>query len=133
MVGSGLATLALFGLAGRRGADKSIYRVVSGILRFDIFTGGIFFGCVFGVSLLELKLRLAFAALDEVTHFADGFILKGLKLLISQQSFELVFHHDSTATGVETFEVAAFVDELCVDVFVDAGHAEDVPAVVDVE
>ena len=56
MVGSGLATFALFGLAGRRGADKPIYRVVSGILRFDIFTGGIFFGRVFGVSLLELEL-----------------------------------------------------------------------------
>lgn len=133
MVRSGLAALALFGLAGRRGADKPIDRVVSGILRFDIFSGGIFFGRVFGVSLLELELRLALAALYEVAHFADGFILKVLKLLISQQSFELVLHHDGAATGVKTFEVAALVDELCIDVLVDAGHAEDVPAVVDVE
>lgn len=45
----------------------------------------------------------------------------------------MVFHHELAAADLEALEVAALVDELQVDVLVDAGHAEYVPAVVDIE
>ena len=45
----------------------------------------------------------------------------------------MVFHHDFVAADFEASEVAALVDELRVNVLVDAGHTKNVPAVIDVE
>lgn len=45
----------------------------------------------------------------------------------------MVFHHKLIAGRFEALQVAAMVDELAIYVFIDAGHAEDVPTVIDVE
>ena len=133
MVGSRLAAFALLGFAGGSGADESVDCVVPRVFRLDLLSCGVLLGCVLGISLLELELQFALAALDEVAHFPDGLVLEGLEALVAHEPLELVLHHDGGAAGVEALEVAALVDKLGVDVLVDAGHAEDVPAVVDVE
>lgn len=133
MVRGGLTGPALLGLAGDSGADEAVGGVVYGVLRFDLLAGGVFLGGVLGVALLELKLGFALAALDEVAHFADGLELHVLELLWADESLDLVLHHLEGAAILEALEVAALVGELSVNVFIDAGHAEDVPAVVYVE
>ena len=133
MVGCCLAALALLGFAGRSWADKTVDCVILGVLWFDVLAGRIFFGSVFGIALLELEFSLALAAFSQIAHFADGLVLEGFETLVPEESFELILHHDGGAAGFEAVEIAHLIDEFSVDVFVDARHAEDMPAVVDVE
>lgn len=112
MIRRGLTTFTLLSLAGTDRTYVTVDSVVSSILRIYRFTCGVFLRCIFGVTFLELKLSLAFATLDEVTHFTNGFVLKDLKLFRSEESLDLVFHHVLVASRFETFEVSAVVDEL---------------------
>ena len=133
MVRCRLAGPALLSLAGSDGTDIAVDGIVFGVLRVDRLACRVFFRRIFRVAFLELELGLALAALNEVAHFPDGLVLEYLKLLVSDEAFDLVLHHVLAAAGLEALEVASMADELGVDVLVDAGHAEDVPAVVDVE
>ena len=45
----------------------------------------------------------------------------------------MILHHEVITGHFDALEVASLVDELGVDVLVDAGHAEDMPAIVDIE
>lgn len=133
MVGSSLATFALFGLTRGSRAYESIDRIVSGVFRFDFLSCWVFLGSVFGIPLLKLKLKFTLAAFYEVAHLPNSFVLKGFETLISHETFQLVLHHDCRASWVKALEVSALVDEFRIDVLVDTGHAEDVPAVVNVK
>ena len=45
----------------------------------------------------------------------------------------MILHHKVVTGHFDALQVASLVDELGVDVFVDTGHAEDMPAIVDIE
>ena len=45
----------------------------------------------------------------------------------------MVLHHEIITGHFDALEVASLVDELGVDVLVDAGHTKDMPAIVDIE
>ena len=128
-----MATFALFGLTRGSRAYESIDSVVPGVFRFDFLSCWIFLRSVFGIPLLELELKFTLAAFDEVAHLPNSFVLKGFETLVSHEAFQLVLHHDGRASWVKAFEVSALVDEFHIDILVDTGHAEDVPAVVDVK
>ena len=126
-------TFALLCLARSIRTNKSIYSKISGVLDFDFLASAIFFGSIFSISLLELELRLALEALNQVAHLSNGFVLKGFKFSISQKTSNLVLHHCIITPDFQAFEVPSLVDKLRVNVFVDARHTEDMPAVVDIE
>ena len=126
-------TFALLCLARSIRTNKPIYSKISGILGFNFLSSAIFFGSIFRISLLELELRLALEALNQVAHLSDGFVLKSFKFSISQKTSNLVLHHCIATPYFQAFEIPSLVDKLRVDVFVDARHTEDMPAVVDIE
>ena len=84
MIGSSLTALTLLGLATTVGAYKSVQGIIFGILLLDLFTGLVLFGCIFGVSFLELELSFAFEAFEKVAHLTDSFVLQSLELSVSK-------------------------------------------------
>jgi hypothetical protein len=45
----------------------------------------------------------------------------------------LILDHIFAASWIQTFEVTALIDKLIIDIFVDAGQAEHMPAVIDIK
>ena len=133
MVRNGMAAFALLSLARSIGTGEPIQGVVPCVLRADNLSVCVFLGSILGIPLLELELSFALDTLTEVAHLPNGFVGQVFELGAANESSYLVLHHELVAAHLEAPEVPALVDELRVDVLVDAGHAEDVPAVVDIE
>lgn len=119
---------ALLGFASPARAYKPIDSVILSVLWFDRNVIGILLGRVLGITLYEVKLRLALAAADKVVHLPDGFGVELVVLLLADDAFDLLALYVDLAGGVEALEAATLVDELSVDELVDAAQAKGVPA-----
>lgn len=128
MIRRGFTGTALFSLASSTWANKPIDSIILSMLRLDRIIIRIFFGCVLGISLDEVKLCLALAAADQVVHHPDGFGIKFIVLLLADDALDLLALDVDLAGRVKALEASTFVDELRVDVLVDASEAEGVPA-----
>lgn len=93
MIRTHSTTLALFSLARSSGTYNSIDGIISGVFRFDLFAGDIFFWSIFCIPLSEFKLSFTLETFNEVAHLPDGFILKCLEFGISKETTDLVLHH----------------------------------------
>lgn len=102
MIRRSLTTFTLLSFTRSMRTYKSIESIISSILRFDLFTRWIFFRCISSISFLKLKLRFTFTTFYQITHLPNSFILQILKLLITQQPSNLIFHHNSTTPTFQT-------------------------------
>lgn len=133
MIRRNSATPALFCLAWCSRAYIAIDSKVFGILRPHNLSMCIFFWCIFSISFLKLKLCFAFETFYEITHFSYSFVLKNFKFGISQKTSNLILHHRISAPNFEASQITTLIYKFGVYVFIDAGHTEYMPAIIDIE
>lgn len=133
MVRVSLTAFTLLSLTRRIRANETVDSEVLGIFRFYLLSCGILFWSIFCIPLLVLELSFAFHTLNQITHFSDCFIRQILKLRIPNEPSNLVLHHRSATSNFQTPQIASLVHKFRINVFVDARHTEDVPAVVNIE
>lgn len=133
MIRRNSTTPALFCLTWCCRAHITIDSEVFSILRSHNLSMGIFFWCIFSISFLKLKFSFAFKTFYEITHFSDSFVLKNFKFGISQKTSDLVLHHGISASNFEASQISSLIYKFGVYVFIDAGHAEYMPAIIDIE